>query len=150
MTKRTAQIENAILDGLANGISLEVLCGKHAISRAAFYKWVQKDPELAKRHARAETAHADALVDQCIRIADDARRDWIERQDKPGMAFDCEHFRRVKIRIETRIKVAAQIERRRERKFAADPAPNPAPKEERVNLVALLDYARAKTGIPNG
>ena len=147
--KRSPEIEDAILDGLANGISLAALCRKHDISRGAFYLWMRSDPELAERHRVAEAAHADARVDEAIEIADDASQDWLERRDKGDKIFDHEHMRRVRNRSEWRFKAALRIDRKHARK--AEPKPVVVKdRPERIDLVALLNEARAKTGVPMG
>lgn len=105
MTKHTPQLETAILDGFAEGCSLRAICKRAGVSRSAFLRWLHADPALARRYEDAQILHAQALVDDCVAIADDPTVALGE--GRPGDAVDAAGIiRHARFRIEARLKVA--------------------------------------------
>lgn len=104
MTKRSPQLEAAILDGFAEGLSLSVACSRCGLSRSAFLQWKAADPDLARRYEAAQLAHAESLVDSCIDLADD-----FDRLEGSGAMA-----RFTRLQIETRLKVARLYFKRHE------------------------------------
>lgn len=96
MTKRTSQLESAILAGFAEGQTLQTVCRAHDVSRTAFLAWKAADPALARRYEVAQLLHAEALIDECLEIAD----------DPASIAGGGETARYNRLRIDTRIKIA--------------------------------------------
>ena len=72
--------------------------------------WTEKRREFSAEFARARARGFDAIAEETVRIADDARNDWMERNDpgNPGFALNGEHVQRSKLRIETRLKLLAK------------------------------------------
>lgn len=106
MTKRTPQIEAGIIHGFANGRSLRAMCRQYDISRTAFLKWKQSDPDLLLCFEEAMLLHAEALVDDCIAIAEDPAIDLGEgRSSRAGMDMG-ELLRHARFRIDSRLKIA--------------------------------------------
>jgi hypothetical protein len=107
MTRRTPSIEQALIDGISKGITLNELCREHRITRRTVNYWME-DGDFAARMARARALGFDALVDEMLEIADDGRNDWMERKDAkldaPPMR-NPESVARSRLRIETRMRI---------------------------------------------
>lgn len=93
--KRTPEIEERIIDGLANGVALRVLCREDGMpSWRAVYDWINKDEDFASRVAHARDLGFEALAEDILGIAD-------------GTRPSSEHVQLSKLRIETRLKLLA-------------------------------------------
>lgn len=116
-TKRTTAIIDTILDGLAEGIPLAALCRQPGMPCVTtVWNWEKADPELAESIARAREAGEEWLAAECLEIADDARNDWMERNQQGGATgpmVNSEHIQRSKLRIDTRLKLLAKFNPRR-------------------------------------
>ena len=153
MTKRTPQIENAILDGFANGQRLVDMCDKHGISRTTFQRWRREDPELARRYEDVQADHAEAMIEDCLPIADNPSSAWVGRVSG---STDADHIRHARFRIDVRFKIArahqkrhdaalARRTREEERQAAkADKAAKTASAREYPGNVALLEPTRER------
>ena len=62
------------------------------------------DEAFAAQYARARQIGYSVWADELMDVADDARNDWMEREDpeNPGWQFNGEHFQRSRLRIDTR------------------------------------------------
>jgi hypothetical protein len=105
MTKRTPQIEAAIIAGFAAGRSLRSVCREHDLSRTAFLTWKLADPKLARLYEDVQLLHAEALLDDCLAIADDP---LVNLNDGRGglTSFEGESARYARFRLDSRLKVA--------------------------------------------
>lgn len=75
--------------------------------KSLIYRMIESsDDDTRGRIARAREEGEDAIAQECLEIADDARNDWMET--KQGKALDAEHVQRSKLRIETRLKLLAK------------------------------------------
>lgn len=110
-SKRTPEVEQRIIDGLCDGIPLRELCRQEGMPNwRTVYHWLDADPELAARVARARELGFDAIAEDILDIADDGTNDWVERKRQNGTVMtviDSEHVQRSKLRIETRLKLLA-------------------------------------------
>ena len=118
MTKRTPQIEAAIIEGFADGRSLRSMCREHDISRTAFLAWMIADAELAHAYEEAQLLHAHALVDDCIVIAENPSVDLGDGCPAGG-GDPAELLRRARYRIDSRLKVARLYFKRHDAAVAA-------------------------------
>lgn len=85
-------------------------------SIATVFAWMRKFPEFLKQYARAKEESADALTDEMLEIADDARNDWMQRHGKnedgsepAGWVANGEHIQRSRVRIDTRKWLASKL-----------------------------------------
>lgn len=63
---------NAVLESMACGFALKTICELPGMpSRSALYRLRGKDPEFKARFQTAQEAHADALMDDLVPIADE-------------------------------------------------------------------------------
>lgn len=100
----------AICDLLAEGWSLTEVCKLPGMpSEAVVRLWILQDDGgkadgMAAYYTRARQVQALGWADDLIEIADDARNDWMERNDpdNPGWQANHEHINRSKLRIDTR------------------------------------------------
>ena len=115
----TPEIAAEIIERISAGEPLEVICrDEHMPSAFTVHHWKSEDsrpPQVpatfAADFARAREAGFDVMAADCLDIADDTSRDWIEREDG-GQALDAEHVQRSKLRIETRLKLLAKWSKR--------------------------------------
>lgn len=109
---RTAELADRLVQGISEGIPLRQLCRTNAISKSEVYNWIAADAEFAGRIARAREEGYDAIAEECLDIADDARNDWMERVGADGetgaIVVNTDHIQRSKLRIETRLKLLAK------------------------------------------
>jgi hypothetical protein len=68
----------AICASIAEGQSLRSICNSDAMpDKATVFRWLAKYEAFRDRYAIAREAQADALFDEILEIADDARNDWM-------------------------------------------------------------------------
>ena len=107
-SRRTPEIEHALLDAIAGGIPLLEHCRRAGIGRQTVYDWM-KQPDFAARMADARAMGFDALADQMLEIADDGRNDWMARAAADGgpgqVVYHPESVARSRLRIFTRIRL---------------------------------------------
>lgn len=78
-------VTDEICRRIADGESLRSICRDEDMpSAVTVFKWLDANPDFAKRYARAREVQADALVEEAIEIVDDGTNDWMEKQDKDG------------------------------------------------------------------
>lgn len=71
-TKRTPEVEEIILDGLAAGITLQTLCDEPAMpSPATVRRWKREDEKFRTAYARAREDGAEAIVDRMFDRSED-------------------------------------------------------------------------------
>jgi hypothetical protein len=75
------------------------------------FKWLAENPEFSEQYTRAREAQADALFDDVLSIADDARNDWMKSrgEDDAGWVANGEHIQRSKLRIDARKWMAGKL-----------------------------------------
>lgn len=131
-TKFTPEIGIEICRLLIAGNSLPTICKKDGMPcKATVYNWLAEadkkegNEELMQfldRYTRARQLQPDALVDECLDIADDGENDWYEKQNRDGstsQAFDKENVMRSKLRVETRITMAERLNPKKYRPSSA-------------------------------
>jgi AcrR family transcriptional regulator len=117
----TDAIADEIITRLSDGEPLRQICRDIGVGKSAVYRWLDEKeesfcPQFAGRFARARAEGFEAISEDCLEIADDARNDWMERRKPDGevdKAFDAEHVQRSKLRIETRLKLLAKWDPKR-------------------------------------
>lgn len=148
MTKRTTQLETLILDLFAEGRSLQGACREAGISRSAFLKWMHATPDLRRRYEEAQLFHAQALVDDCLAIADDPFVDLGE-----GAGFGgCDEgaaMRRARFRMEVRLKVANLYFKRHEAALARRAKEKAAEEEAQVEAALMEPAFEVATPVPS-
>lgn len=113
--ERTPELEDEILARLSEGEPLRAILRSDPDrfpSKSVFYAWMEGDDSLKARFLKAREEGADALAEECLEIADDARNDWMERQGEDGQGegfqLNGEHVQRSKLRIHTRLQLLAK------------------------------------------
>ena len=91
------EIFDVVCDRLASGESLRTICSSDDMPPpATFLGWVDSDEKLAEQYTRARELQADAIFDEVIDIADDARNDWMEKNGPDSKrscrGSKCDHF----------------------------------------------------------
>lgn len=111
----TLEAQAAILERLANGESLRSICTDEAMpGMSTVFRFLAdvQNGAFREQYARAREAQADALVDDMLEIADDARNDWMERRGDDGTdsyQLNGEHIQRSKLRIDARKWMATKL-----------------------------------------
>ena len=101
----------AIAERIATGEPLEQVCRTPGMPKSrTVYDWITNNPDFAADIARARANGHDAIAAECLAIADDSSRDYIETDE--GRKFDADHVQRAKLRIETRLKLLAKWDKR--------------------------------------
>lgn len=112
----TLKLTDKICERLADGESLRSICSSDGMPRqTTVFRWLAAHAEFRERYARAREAQADALFDECLEIADDARNDWMVKngKDSVGWELNGEHVQRSKLRIDARRWMAAKLQPKR-------------------------------------
>lgn len=73
--------------------------------------WLSDYPEFADAYSKAQRARSDVLFEEALTVADDARNDWMARNDpnNGGWMLNGENINRSKLRVETRKWAAAKL-----------------------------------------
>lgn len=94
-TKRTPQVIDRLLSGLADGKTLRALCREDEMPNwRTVYDWIEADADLAAQVAHARDLGFDAIAEDVFDIADNTRA-------------ISEHVQLSKMRIDTRLKLLA-------------------------------------------
>ena len=76
-----------IIAEIEKGRSLNsILAPKDRPSRTAFYEWIDANPELANKYARACSLRADKIFDEILEISDKCENDLIKTEDGSRVA----------------------------------------------------------------
>jgi hypothetical protein len=103
----TPEVATTICERLAAGETLRSICRTDPAfpAESTIRQWVTDDRDgFAERYLRARDAGLDAVADEIVEISDDARNDWMEREDpeNPGYALNGEHISRSRLRVDSR------------------------------------------------
>lgn len=108
----TTEIAGAICERLADGESLRSICTSDDMpNKSTVFRWLAADESFRDQYAQAREAQADALFDDVLEIADDARNDWMVRrgEDDAGWVANGEHIQRSRLRVEARKWMAGKL-----------------------------------------
>ena len=108
------QIADTICERIAGGESLIAICRDASMpGQSTVFAWLAQRPEFQEKYARAREAQADAIFDEILDIADDARNDWMERQGEDGQGagwqLNGDHVQRSRLRIDARKWMAGKL-----------------------------------------
>lgn len=114
-TIRTPEVEQRIVEGLAKGTPLTVICRADDMPAwQTVYDWMAKDSELSVAIARAREVGADVIAWEALRIADTPEEgiETTETPDGPRVKRgDMLGHRR--LQVETRLKLLAKWDPKR-------------------------------------
>jgi len=108
----TEEMADKICERIADGESLKAICEDDEMpSKATVFKWLAENTAFSDKYALAREAQSDALFDDILSIADDARNDWMERNfgDAAGWVENGEALRRSQLRIDARKWMASKL-----------------------------------------
>lgn len=111
-SKFTPAIAATICERIAEGQSLREICKADDIPpMRTIFDWLASNDEFSQQYARAREAQADALVEEILEIADDARNDWMDRQQGEDTirVVDHEHIARSRLRVDSRKWFASKV-----------------------------------------
>lgn len=107
----TIAVMDEIIHRIGTGEPLRQICrDEHMPSFGAVYDWLETDKDFSSRFARAREKGEEAIAQECLDIADNAKNDWMEANGQDSVAYrlNGEHVQRSKLRIETRLKLLAK------------------------------------------
>ena len=78
-------VAKVVLDSMTSGMSMRQSCIKAGIGASTWIDWVNADPALAERYARAREGLLDAMVDQILTLADSPVPTLDNGATDPGM-----------------------------------------------------------------
>lgn len=110
----TQAIADEICERLSDGESLRAICRDERMpAKSSVFKWLAETPAFSDQYARAREAQADALFDEILDVADDARNDWMERLGEEdgdlGWKANGDHIQRAKLRVDARKWMASKL-----------------------------------------
>ncbi len=112
-TKRSAEVEDRIVEGLSQGTPLTLICQPADMpGLSTVYDWMNADADFSGRVARARDAGWDRIAMEALSIADEVDdRDTITTEfgERPNK----EWIMRSKLRVETRLKLLSKWDAKR-------------------------------------
>jgi hypothetical protein len=108
----TPELAADICARLAEGESMRSICrGEGMPALSTVFLWLGNNPQFLEQYTRAREAQADALFEDVLEIADDARNDWMERNGEgdSGWIANGEHLQRSRLRIDARKWMAGKL-----------------------------------------
>lgn len=138
MTKRTPQLESALLEGFACGRSILSLCREHGITPGTFHQWKRADPDFARRYDEARPDHARSLIDEALEIAEVPTSTWVE-EISGGEASSADHIRHARLRIQTRLRIAQIHQRAHDAALLREAAGRPPAQPSRAPAQAAAE-----------
>jgi hypothetical protein len=112
VTTYTEEKALLICERLADGESLKSICEDESMpSKSTVFKWLSENATFSDMYARARETQADALFDDILSIADDARNDWMEKNfgEETRWVENGEAIRRSQLRIDARKWMAGKL-----------------------------------------
>jgi hypothetical protein len=110
-------IAEQITERLSSGEPLEQICRElpQAPTSRTIRRWIEENPTFSSAIARARELGFDAIAADCLKIADDARNDWMERhgEEDAGWVANGDHIQRSRLRVDTRLKLLAKWDPKR-------------------------------------
>ncbi len=102
-TKYTQWIAKGICLRMMDGQSLRSICElpQYPARRTVLY-WLSSKEEFLRQYTQAREIQQELLYEEMFEIADDARNDWMEREDGKGAQVNSENINRSRLRIDTR------------------------------------------------
>lgn len=95
-TKKTPEVIEAIIEGVADGVPLREVCRREGMPNwRTVYDWLEADEDFSARFARARELGFDAIAEDILHNVDNV---------KPIG----EHIQRSKLQVETRLKLLAK------------------------------------------
>lgn len=105
-------IKEEIIKRLSEGEPLRPICRENGKpSFKTIYRWLDEDPDFSAKFWRARELGYDAIAEDCLEIADDARNDWMVKKGEDGKdiyQYNKENVQRSKLRVWTRLQLLAK------------------------------------------
>lgn len=114
----TVAIAEEIISRIEKGEPMASICrDEHMPSTRAVSDWQVERADFGAAIASARARGFDAIAEQALEIADDARNDYMDKLNANGEVvgrqLDAEHVQRSKLRVETRLKLLAKWDPKR-------------------------------------
>lgn len=147
-TIRTPEMVDEIIARVSDGEPLAQVCRDERMpGLRTFYDWMEIDPDLAARFARAREAGFDMIASDALRIADTPFEGVETEQSESGVKVKrSDMLGHRKLQVETRLKLLAKWDPKRYGERASidlggQPG-NPVQTQQQVTFDALSDEQR--------
>ena len=109
LTPKQQKVADFVCEEIADGKSLRSIARDNKdVNERSVFTWLAKSIDFQQQYARAREDQADAIFDEILDIADDARNDWME-SNEGGASLNSEHIQRSKLRIDARKWMAGKL-----------------------------------------
>jgi hypothetical protein len=109
-SKRTPEVEAAILQDVAQGIALVNACKTQGIVTSTFFRWLDSSEQLRNDYAQAREAQADFHASEIVAISDEVEVSQVVTPDGVvDFKLDAVAVARNRLRIDARKWVAAKM-----------------------------------------
>lgn len=113
------QVKNTLADYATCGDGIEKCCKANGVNYGQFIKLSYLYPDIKAEYVHVQENKAEYLVNECLKIADDNEKDWIEKTTKSGNTYksaDHELVKRSDIKIKLRQWLASKWNKRYQEK----------------------------------
>lgn len=101
-----SRLLESLIRQVSEGVSLTDICNQANMpSRSIILKWLSENQSFQTMYTAARRLAAELMLEETIRIADDASGDWVERENKQGemeRVMDKDNVMRSRLRVEAR------------------------------------------------
>ncbi len=110
-TDYTPELGAEICARISDGDSVRTICKSDDMPAAStIFLWLAAHKDFSEQYTKATGERGEAIYEDTLEIADDARNDWMERQSTSekgvgvnnGWVLNGEHVQRSRLRVETR------------------------------------------------
>lgn len=109
-SKRTPELEDALLEQLADGASLVKACKEIDIGPATVFRWLDECPLFREKYAKARETQAEKFADEIVAIADEAEVTSVVTPDGVvDFKLDATAVARNRLRVDARKWVASKL-----------------------------------------
>lgn len=109
-TKHTPEVEEALLEAIAGGMSLVKACAALEIGAASVFRWLEADPLFRDKYAKAREAQAEKFADEIVAIADEAEvTSVVTPEGVVDFKLDATAVARNRLRVDARKWVASKL-----------------------------------------
>ena len=109
-TKRSPELADALLEQIADGMSLVKSCKELGISTPLVFRWIDDDEDFRSKYAKAREAQAEKLADEIVSIADETEvTSVVTPEGVVDFKLDATAVARNRLRVDARKWVASKL-----------------------------------------
>lgn len=109
-SKQTPDREDALLELIADGMSLVKACKEVDVGISSVFRWLEADPVFRDKYAKAKEAQAEKFADEIVAIADETEVSSVVTPDgEVNLKLDATAVARNRLRVDARKWVASKL-----------------------------------------